>query len=105
MFSILVSTSLALFGLLYLLRRQQESFCIRIEGIHLNVKRGRPPQALLSHCQQLMQDARTLKGTIRGVKKGSGITLSCSRSIPASYRQDIRLFWQKQPQPEPSVRT
>ncbi|WP_375056707.1 DUF3634 family protein [Zobellella sp. DQSA1] len=96
MFSILVITSAALFGLLYLLRRRQESFCIAIEGIHLNVKRGRPPQALLRHCQQLVQDARTLKGTIRGVKKGGGVILSCSRSIPASYRQDIRLFWQHQ---------
>lgn len=96
MFSILVITSAALFTLLYLLRRRQESFCITIEGIHLNVKRGRPPQALLHHCQQLVQDARTLKGTIRGMKKGSGVVLSCSRSIPASYRQDIRLFWQQQ---------
>ncbi|WP_445401993.1 DUF3634 family protein [Zobellella sp. An-6] len=100
MFSILVVTSTALFGLLYLLRRRQESFCITIKGIHLNVKRGRPPQALLSHCQQLVQDARTLKGTIRGVKRGGGVVLSCSRSIPASYRQDIRLFWQNRPQPE-----
>lgn len=99
MFGILVVTSAALFGLLYVLRRRQESFCITIEGIHLNVKRGRPPQALLSHCQQLVRDARTLKGTIRGIRRGGQVELSCSRSIPASYRQDIHLFWQNQPQP------
>lgn len=97
MFGTISLISLALFGLLYALRRRQESFLITIEGIHLNVKRGQAPQALIRHCQQLMQDARTLKGTIRGFKKGDDVVLSCSRSIPASYRQDIHLFWQQQP--------
>ena len=96
MFTVLLFTSLALFSLLYLLRRRQESFCIVLEGIHINVERGRPPQALLSHCQQLLQHSRTLKGTIRGIKKGTTISLNCSRSIPVAYRQDIRLFWQRQ---------
>lgn len=96
MFGTISLISLALFGLLYALRRRQESFLITIEGVHLNVKRGQPPQTLIRHCQQMMQDARTLKGTIRGFKKGDGVVLSCSRSIPASYRQDIHLFWQQQ---------
>lgn len=97
MFSNMILVSFALFGLLYLLRRRQERFLIIIEGMHVKVKRGQPPQALIVHCRQLLQDARTLKGTIRGMKKGNGIILSCSRSIPASYRQDIHLFWQQQP--------
>ncbi len=97
MFTTLIFTSLTLFGLLYVLRRRQESFLITIEGVHLTIKRGRPPQALLQHCRQLMLDARTLKGTIRGLKKGNDVALSCSRSIPATYRQDIHLFWQQQP--------
>ncbi len=96
MFGTISLISLALFGLLYALRRRQERFLITIEGIHLKVKRGHPPQELVRHCRQLMQDARTLKGTIRGLKQGDGVMLSCSRSIPASYRQDIHLFWQQQ---------
>ncbi|GAA3551471.1 DUF3634 family protein [Zobellella aerophila] len=96
MFTILLFTSLALFSLLYLLRRRQESFCIVLEGIQIHVERGRPPQALLSHCQQLLQDSRTLKGTIRGIKKGASISLNCSRSIPIAYRREIRQFWQQQ---------
>ncbi|NHH99352.1 MULTISPECIES: DUF3634 family protein [Oceanimonas] len=97
MFGILAATSAALFVLLYLLRRRQESFCISIHGMRLQVKRGAPPQALLSHCRRVADDARTLKGTVRGIRRGNGVVLMCSRSIPASYRQDIRLFWQKQP--------
>lgn len=96
MFGTISLVSLTLFGLLHALRRRQEHFLITIEGIHLKVKRGQPPQALVCHCRQLMQDARTLKGTVRGLKKGNGVVLSCSRSIPASYRQDIQLFWQQQ---------
>ncbi|MDP5293232.1 DUF3634 family protein [Oceanimonas sp. CHS3-5] len=96
MFGILAATSASLFALLYLLRRRQESFCITIHGAHLKVKRGSPPQNLLSHCRQMVDDARTLKGTIRGIRRGNEVVLMCSRSIPASYRQDIRLFWQKQ---------
>lgn len=101
MFAMLFFTSLALFGLLYILRRHQESFCIVLSGLQLHVVRGRPPQALLSHCHQLLQHSRALKGSIRGVKKGAGISLNCSRSIPFAYRQDIRQFWQHQLQNQP----
>ncbi|WP_417618294.1 DUF3634 family protein [Oceanisphaera sp.] len=97
MFSNILLVSLSLFGLLYLLRRHQERFLITIEGVQVTVKRGQPPPALILHCRQLLREARTLKGTIRGLKKGNAIVLSCSRSIPASYRQDIHLFWQQQP--------
>lgn len=97
MFSNILWISLALFGLLHLLRRHQERFLITIEGVQVTVKRGQPPPALLLHCRQLLRDAHTLKGTIRGLKKGNDIVLSCSRSIPASYRQDIHLFWQQRP--------
>ncbi|MFD1008588.1 MULTISPECIES: DUF3634 family protein [Oceanisphaera] len=96
MFSNMLLVSLALFALLYLLRRRQERFLITIEGAHVKVTRGQPPQALVLHCRQLIQDAYVLQGTIRGLKKGNEITLSCSRSIPASYRQNLHLFWQQQ---------
>ena len=96
MFSNMLLVSLVLFAMLYLLRRRQERFLITIEGAHLQVTRGQPPQALILHCRHLIQDAYTLQGTIRGLKQGNDIALSCSRSIPASYRQDIHLFWQQQ---------
>ncbi|AEY00062.1 hypothetical protein GU3_01525 [Oceanimonas sp. GK1] len=96
MFGTLAATSALLFALLYLLRRRQESFCITIHDERLDIKRGHPPQDLLSHCRQMVQEARTLRGTIRGIRRGNEVVLMCSRSIPASYRQDIRLFWQKQ---------
>ena len=96
MFSTLAATSALLFALLYLLRRRQESFCITIRDAHLRVIRGQPPSNLLTHCHQMATDARSLKGTIRGMRRGSQVILMCSRSIPASYRQDIHLFWQKQ---------
>ncbi|WP_107852135.1 DUF3634 family protein [Oceanimonas marisflavi] len=96
MFGALAATSASLFALLYLLRRRQEHFCITIRDAHLNVKRGNPPPGLLSHCQHLINDTRSLRGTIRGIRRGKEVVLMCSRSIPASYRQDIRLFWQKQ---------
>ncbi|WMC10402.1 DUF3634 family protein [Oceanimonas pelagia] len=97
MFGTLAATSALLFALLYLLRRRQESFCITIQGEQLRVKRGTPPPDLLQHCRQMVHDARTLRGTIRGFRRGNEVVLMCSRSIPASYRQDIRLLWQKQP--------
>lgn len=96
MFGTLAATSASLFALLYLLRRRQESFCITIRNDHLKVKRGQPPSYLLHQCHQLATDAQTLRGTIRGMNKGGRVVLTCSRSIPASYRQDIHLFWQKQ---------
>lgn len=80
---------------LYGLRRYQERFLIRLDGAHFKVKRGQPPRRLIRLCEQLIQKTGPIKGTIRGLKKSQGIVLNCSRSIPASYQQDIFLFWRR----------
>lgn len=98
MFSSVLFIALTLFGLLYALRRRQESFRIRIQDTEIKIISGQPPQALLQFCQQLTQDMRNIKGNIRGLKKDQRVELICSHSIPIAYRQDIYLFWMQQPQ-------
>ena len=98
MFSSVLFIALTLFGLLYALRRRQESFRIRINDTAITVISGQPPQELLQFCQQLTQEMRNIKGNIRGLKKDEQITIICSHSIPIAYRQDIYLFWMQQPQ-------
>lgn len=97
MLSNMLIVVLLLWVSLYGLRRHQERFFIRLEGAQFKVKRGQPPHRLIRLCEQLTQQADPIKGTIRGLKKsqGQGIVLNCSRSIPASYQQDIFLFWRR----------
>ena len=97
MFSSVLFIALTLFALLYFLRRRQESFRISLQDAQIKVVSGQPPLPLLKFCRQLTQDMRTIKGSIRGLKKDGLIVLICSHSIPVSYRQDIYLFWQQQP--------
>ncbi|WP_319782959.1 DUF3634 family protein [Oceanisphaera sp. IT1-181] len=97
MFSSILLIAVTLFALLYVLRRRQESFRIRLQDAEIKVISGQPPQALLLLCRQLTKDLRTVKGSIRGLKKGEHIVLICSHSIPIAYRRDIYLLWQQQP--------
>lgn len=97
MFASVLFIALTLFALLYALRRRQESFRIRFDGTEFKIVSGQPPKKLLLFCQQLTQDMRTVKGSIRGLKKDQHIELICSHSIPIAYRQEIYLFWQQQP--------
>ena len=97
MFSSVLFIALTLFALLYFLRRRQESFRIRLQDAQVKVISGQPPLALLKFCRQLTQEMRTIKGSIRGQKKDGLIVLTCSHSIPISYRKDFYLFWQQQP--------
>lgn len=97
MFSSVLFIALTLFALLYILRRRQESFRINLQDTQVKVVSGQPPVALLKFCRQLTQDMRTIKGSIRGLKKDGLIVLICSHSIPISYRQDIYLYWEQQP--------
>ncbi|MGO4999913.1 DUF3634 family protein [Oceanisphaera sp. W20_SRM_FM3] len=97
MFSSVLCIALILFALLHVLRRRQESFRIRLQDTQLTVISGQPPAVLLQFCRQLTLDMRSIKGSIRGLKKDGLIVLICSHSIPVAYRQDIYLFWQQQP--------
>ncbi|MBU3824074.1 MAG: DUF3634 family protein [Candidatus Oceanisphaera merdipullorum] len=96
MFSSILCITLLLFGLLHVLRRRQESFRIRLQDTQLTVISGQPPAVLLQFCRQLTHDIRSIKGSIRGIKKDGLIVLICSHSIPIAYRQDIYLFWEQQ---------
>ena len=98
MFSGVSLLALTLFALLYALRRRQESFRIRCQNSELKVISGQPPKALLLFCRQLLQNGMTIKGSIRGLRKGEEMILICSHSIPVGYRRDIYLFWQQQPE-------
>lgn len=97
MFSSVLLIALTLFVLLYMLRRRQESFRISLHDTEVKVVSGQAPKVLLQFCRQLTAELRTIKGSIRGLKKDGHIVLICSHSIPIAYRRDIYLFWQQQP--------
>ncbi|ART80559.1 DUF3634 family protein [Oceanisphaera avium] len=102
MSSLVFLTALSLFVLLYLLRRQQEVFRIRLQSTQVKVISGQPCPKLLQFCKQLTLEVGSVNGSIRGLKKNNRIELICSHSIPIAYRQDIYLFWQQHCQTDKS---
>jgi hypothetical protein len=95
--SLIGRARLALLGagviLRILLIAPRPAFVVELKEGKALVKRGKVQSRFLRSCEQIAADCAVREGTIRGIRRGRGISLAFSRALPESTHQRFRNAW------------
>ena len=89
---IIVVVAVAVF-VFWRLWRSGYEFVVRVDGGHPTVVRGKVPGWFLADIQDICARNGLANVTIRGMRRGSRVSLSFSREVPRASRQQLRNLW------------
>lgn len=80
-------------GLLWFAFQPRYVFVVRIDKGVPRVAKGKVTMAFVHEVEQVCAEAQLATGWLGGVRRGHGIALAFSRSIPRACQQRLRNLW------------
>ncbi|WP_432459978.1 MULTISPECIES: DUF3634 family protein [unclassified Agarivorans] len=82
-----------------MLKAISAAFVIKIDGIRVEVTKGRVPEYFIREIKLLQGNSGAINGKLYGMRRGRQINLECSSSIPDNILQRLRNVWRPNPDP------